>query len=111
MRSWLVCQQICVPEDATLTLPMTVGPQAPDPAVAKDFAAARALLPVPSPWKLTYSMASVGAQGNTLDIYVAAPALAAAHPKTADFFPATSGIIKNAAPQLWALPRTGWCCG
>jgi thiol:disulfide interchange protein DsbD len=99
--SWLVCQQICVPEDTTLTLNLPVGPQAPDPAVAKDFAAARALLPVVSPWKLTYSL------GNTLDLYVAAPGLAATHPKSADFFPAGSGIIKNAAPQLVGYARDG----
>lgn len=99
--SWLVCQQICVPEDAGLTLNLDVGPQAPDPAVAKDFAAARALLPVASPWKLAYAL------GNSLDIYVAAPALAAAHPKTADFFPATSGMIKNAAPQLVGYAKDG----
>src|ERR1700743_505763 len=99
--SWRVCQQICVPEDATLTLTLPVGPQSPDPAVAKDFAAARALLPVASPWKLTYAL------GNTLDIYVAAPALAATHPKTADFFPATSGTIKNAAPQQVGYAKDG----
>ena len=99
--SWLVCQQICVPEDATLTLNLQVGAQTPDPAVAKDFAAARALLPVASPWKLSYAL------GSTLDIYVAAPALAAAHPKSADFFPATSGIIKNAAPQLVGYAKDG----
>jgi thiol:disulfide interchange protein DsbD len=99
--SWLVCQQICVPEDATLTLNLPVCAQTPNPAVAKDFAAARALLPVASPWKLTYAL------GNTLDVYVAAPALAAAHPKSADFFPATSGIIKNAAPQLVGYAKDG----
>jgi thiol:disulfide interchange protein len=99
--SWLVCQQICVPEDATLTLTLPVGAQTPDPAVARDFAAARALLPVASPWKLTYSL------GNTLDIYVAAPALAATHPRTADFFPAASGTIKNAAPQLVGYAKDG----
>src|ERR1700761_2381512 len=99
--SWLVCQQICVPEDATLTLTLPVGAQTQDPAVAKDFAAARALLPVASPWKLTYSL------GNTLDIHVAAPALAATHPKSADFFPAASGIIKNAAPQLVGYAKDG----
>ena len=49
--SWLVCEQICVPEDTTLTLTLPVGKQDADPAVAKDFAAARALLPVASPWK------------------------------------------------------------
>src|SRR5450432_566309 len=44
--SWLVCEKICIPEDATLTLTLQVGTQQPDPGVAKDFAAARALLPV-----------------------------------------------------------------
>src|SRR3954471_1049511 len=99
--SWLVCQQICIPEDATLTLNLNVGAGGHDPAVAKDFAAARALLPVPSPWKVNYAL------GPNLDLYVAAPSLAAAHPATADFFPATSGIIKNAAPQLVGYAKDG----
>lgn len=99
--SWLVCQQICIPEDATLTLNLTVGAGGRDPAVAKDFAAARALLPVASPWKVTYAL------GTNLDLYVAAPALAASHPATADFFPAASGIIKNAAPQLVGYAQDG----
>jgi thiol:disulfide interchange protein len=99
--SWLVCQQICVPEEAALNLTLNVGKADADPAVAKDFAAARALLPVASPWKLSYTL------GNTLDLYVAAPSLAAAHPTTADFFPATSGAIKNAAPQLVGYAKDG----
>jgi len=99
--SWLVCQQICIPEDATLTLNLTVGAGGHDPGVAKDFAAARALLPIASPWKVTYAL------GPNLDLYVAAPALAASHPATADFFPATSGIIKNAAPQLVGYAKDG----
>src|ERR1700743_3684341 len=37
--SWLVCQNICIPEDATLTVPIRIGAGAPDAAVAKDFAA------------------------------------------------------------------------
>src|SRR3954463_6703664 len=99
--SWLVCQQICIPEDASLTLNLNVGAGGHDPAVAKDFAAARALLPVPSPWKVNYAL------GPNHDLYVAAPSLAAAHPATADFFPATSGIIKNAAPQLVGYAKDG----
>src|SRR5690242_6018809 len=79
--TWLVCEQICIPEEAALTLTLAVGKQDADPAVAKEFAAARALLPVASPWKLTYTL------GDNLDIYVAAPSLAAAHPTSADFFP------------------------
>src|SRR3954464_9698103 len=67
--SWLVCQQICIPEDATLTLTLPVGKQEADPAAAKDFAAARALLPAASPWKTIYTL------GQNLDLYVAAPSL------------------------------------
>jgi thiol:disulfide interchange protein len=99
--SWLVCRQICIPEDAMLTLTLPVGTQSPDPAVAKDFAAARALLPVASPWKVNY------APGKRLDIFVAAPALATTRPKNADFFPAATGSIKNAAPQLVGYAKEG----
>ena len=100
--SWLVCKNICIPEDATLALNLTVGPGGHDPAVAKDFTAARALLPIASPWKLTYAL-----NGEQLDMYVAAPSLAARHPATADFFPAASGLIKNPAPQLVGYAQDG----
>jgi thiol:disulfide interchange protein DsbD len=99
--TWLVCKQICIPEEANLSIDVPVGPSAHDPAVAKDFAAARALLPVASPWKVTYAL------GTTLDVYAAAPSLAAAHPTTADFFPARSGLIRNAAPQLVGYAKDG----
>src|SRR6185369_2822903 len=99
--SWLVCEKICIPEDATVTLTLTVGKQEADLAVAKDFAAARALLPIASPWKLNYAL------GNTLDLYAAAPSLAKAHPTSADFFPARAGLIKNAAPQLVGYAKDG----
>ena len=99
--SWLVCEKICIPEDTVLTLTLPVGKAGPDPSLAKDFAAARALLPVASPWKLNYAL------GDNLDLYVAAPSLAAAHPTSADFFPAATGMIKNAAPQLVGYAKDG----
>ena len=98
---WLVCKDICVPEEAALTLPIKVGPAAPDPAVAKDFAAARNLLPVASPWKLNYALSK------NLDLYANAPALAAAHPVEADFFPDKPGIIKGAEPQKMGFTKDG----
>jgi len=98
---FLVCQQVCVPEDDALTLNMKIGDGAADPAVAKDFAAARAALPVASPWKLNYAL------GKTLDLYVAAPALAAAHPVSAAFFPLKPGVIKNPAPQQMGFAQGG----
>lgn len=98
---WLVCKDICVPEDTTLSLPVKIGPLAANPAVAKDFAAARNLLPVASPWKLNYSLSK------TLDIYAAAPALAAAHPVEASFFPDKPGIVKGSAPQTMGFSKDG----
>jgi thiol:disulfide interchange protein DsbD len=98
---WLVCKDICVPEDTTLSLPLKIGPAVPDPAVAKDFVAARNLLPVASPWKLNYALKK------TLDIYVAAPALASAHPVEASFFPDKPGIVKGSAPQTMGFAKDG----
>ncbi len=100
--TWLVCKDICVPEDANLMLPIKVGPAAPDPAVAKDFAAARALLPVTSPWKLTYARSQTA-----LDIFADAPALSAARPVEADFFPDKPGIVKGAEPQKMGFVKDG----
>ena len=99
--SWLVCQNICIPEDTTLTIPVTIGSGAADASVAKDFAAARAVLPVASPWKLNYALSQ------TLDLYIAAPTLAAAHPTAVDFFPSKAGVIKGAAPQLTGFAKDG----
>ncbi|HEY4078299.1 MAG TPA: protein-disulfide reductase DsbD domain-containing protein [Rhizomicrobium sp.] len=99
--SWLVCKNICIPEDAALTLTLPVGDGKPDVAVAKDFAATRALMPVASPWKLNYAL------GSNLDLYIAAPSLVTAHPTTVDFFPGKSGIIKNAAPQIIGYAKDG----
>ena len=98
---FLVCRQICIPEDASLILPVKIGDGAAEASVAKDFAAARAALPVASPWKLNYSL------GKNLDIYAAAPALAAAHPVEAAFFPLKPGMIKSPAPQVMGFAKDG----
>jgi len=116
--SWLVCEKICIPEDTTLTLTLAVGQQQADPAVAKDFAAARALLPVASPWKINYALGpdvctfATPVTGEKqsfpcLDLYIAAPSLAAARSSSIDFFPAKAGTIRNVAPQLVGYGKDG----
>lgn len=89
--SWLVCKEVCVPEDDTLSLPVKIG----TPSFRRDqeFAAARARLPVASPWPARYRVAG------HLDLYVAAKSLAAAHPRSVQFFPLEPGMIKAPAPQ------------
>jgi thiol:disulfide interchange protein DsbD len=96
----LVCAEVCVPEDATVTLPLIVGAPTlpPDPA----FATARAKLPAPSPWPMRYRL------GETLDLFVAAPSLAAAHPAKAEFFPLTTGALKKGVwTQETAFAQSG----
>lgn len=99
--SWLVCENICIPEERSLSITLPVGSATLDPAVAQGFAAARALLPIASPWKMVYAL------GENLDLYVAAPTLVSARPTGVDFFPARSGLIKNPAPQVIGYAKDG----
>ena len=83
----LVCAEVCVPEDKDLSLQLGVGEPSlpPDPA----FAAARAKLPVPSPWPMRYRLK------DSLDLFVETPSLAAAHPAKAEFFPFQPGMLNK----------------
>jgi thiol:disulfide interchange protein DsbD len=99
---WLVCKDVCIPEDSPpLDVKVTVGNGGIDLTQAKDFARARALLPVASPWPLTYSVTP------NFDLHVAAPALAAAHPRSAVFYPLESGMVKGSAPQVMGFAKDG----
>ncbi len=100
--SWLVCEEVCIPEDVTLTLPLGVSaaPAAPYAAIAEQFAAARARLPEPSPWPARFHA------GDTLDLYLAAPQLASAQLEDAVFYPLEEGAVKGIAPQQFA-PASG----
>ncbi|MDE3115389.1 MAG: thioredoxin family protein [Pseudomonadota bacterium] len=101
--SWLVCKEICIPEDAALILPLTVSahPAAPYATLADQFAAARAKLPTASPWPVRF------ARGQSLDLFIAAPSLAVAHPREAAFFPLHQGWITGHAPQEMGFAADG----
>jgi thiol:disulfide interchange protein len=100
--SWLVCAEICIPEEAdlALTLPVRAGPAAPDPRWAGDFAATRAALPAPSPFPATASLA-----GDSIRIHLAAGDTG----KLADvaFFPTDPGVIDNETPPQVATGANG----
>src|ERR1700733_8879387 len=69
---WLVCKEVCIPENTTLTLPLSItpAPVKPDPQTEVQFAAARDLLPVASAWPVHFRL------DHKLDLFVAAPKLA-----------------------------------
>src|SRR6185437_7386444 len=92
--------EVCVPEQATMTLPVTIGMPTASPDAAL-FAAARAKLPAPSPWAVRYRL------GDSLDLYVAAKRLAEAHPARAEFYPLAQGVVSGPAPQAMGFAQDG----
>ncbi len=93
---WLVCSDVCIPEEAHLSLPLPVAADAPPPSAenAELFAAARAKLPHASPWKARYE-----ASDARFGLLLEAPELASARPKSAVFYPYADGMVQPAAPQ------------
>jgi thiol:disulfide interchange protein DsbD len=99
--SWLVCKEICIPEDANLSVTVKIGAAVLDATRFVEFTAARARLPVPSPWQTRYRLAGA------LDLFVAAKSLAVARPVSAQFFPFETGIVKAPAPQVMGFAQDG----
>jgi len=101
--SWLVCREVCVPEDASLILPLQVAatPRSPGMNSVRQFQAARARIPVASPWPVRYALS------DALELFVAAPQLSGARPVSAVFFPITGREIKSAALQTLGFTNDG----
>lgn len=49
---WLVCEEECIPEEASFRLELEVGPAQSQDGVGGAFETARSALPVPAPWPL-----------------------------------------------------------
>jgi thiol:disulfide interchange protein/DsbC/DsbD-like thiol-disulfide interchange protein len=96
---WLVCQDICIPEEASFTLDLPVG-ASPQPAAdtASMFTAAEAAMPRPSPWQ-----AEAGFAGDDGVLQLKGQLLSPDSVQDAFFFPASWGVIDNAAPQKLAV--------
>jgi thiol:disulfide interchange protein DsbD len=93
---WLVCSDVCIPEETHLSLPLPIAVDASPPAAehAEMFADARAKLPHASPWTARYD-----ATDTRFGLLLEAPELASARPKSAVFYAYTDGMVQPAAPQ------------
>ncbi|MDX1513515.1 MAG: protein-disulfide reductase DsbD family protein [Gammaproteobacteria bacterium] len=100
--TWLVCEEICIPEEARFTLSLPTGPDTVvlEP-VRELFARAEAALPRPAPWPVTVRDA-----GDHLILGLGAPlgpeAVGHSH-----FFPRHWGHLDHAAPQKTQSSGTG----
>jgi thiol:disulfide interchange protein/DsbC/DsbD-like thiol-disulfide interchange protein len=106
---WLVCKDICVPEESpvSLTLPLIDGGLSPRRSPdAAAIAAARDALPKPAPWPVRY-----GINADRITLEVDSLGGDAGKITAARFFPVNWGQIVNAAPQKTALLQTGLILG
>lgn len=94
--SFLVCEEICVPEDAQLTLdlPITAGPAPAHPKWGRPIA--QALAAAPRPAGLT---AAFERSGEALKLAVTGAPLVGAEAADAYFFPFDGTVIDHAKPQ------------
>ena len=90
--TWLVCEEICIPEDGVFSLPIQVesNPVLRNTAAGAAIAAARAVLPQDAPWPVKSLR-----NGDTITI----AAQIDQEFTEAVFFPHVDGLIYNAAPQ------------
>lgn len=89
---WLVCSDVCVPEEGHLDLSLGIenAPPPPDDATKALFAQARALLPKSVSWPARFA-----AGDKRFALYVPRPELAVA--KSVEFYPYTDGLVEPAA--------------
>ncbi len=94
---WLVCEEICIPEEGDAELNLTVAdagmPLAPGAGAAQIASAVRAL-PKEAPWPVSLTVAP-----EKLALSVQAADLRAGSVDSMRFFPRAWGLIANAAPQ------------
>ena len=103
--SWLVCDDVCIPEEAKLdlTLPVTAAGAPATPETRALFEKARRETPTPSPWPARYGVATSGDPTLIVD----AKGLKADSVRDIYFFPAAWGPIASMAKQEATIGADG----
>jgi DsbC/DsbD-like thiol-disulfide interchange protein/cytochrome c biogenesis protein CcdA len=96
--TWLVCRDICIPEQARFSLNLPIGTPAPS-AQTPLFVQAAQAGPIASPWRASLAP---GAR-----LWVQGPGLSSAAVRSAAFIPDHTGMIEDAAPQPLSFRGTG----
>lgn len=110
--TWLVCEEVCIPEEQGVEIVLGVGAPGLNTGKADPlFAEWDAKIPHPSPWSARYR-----ATDTDFSLFIAAPELASAGGGSIQFFPNDDGMIENAAEQqiasvdggLLIATKPGW---
>ncbi len=103
--NWLVCNDVCIPEEAKFSLDLPVGPAATlaDAATRALFDKARRDVPMESPWPARYGMAKSGDPTLVID----AKGLKASTISDIYFFPSDWGGVANMTKQNAVVTADG----
>lgn len=107
---WLVCADICIPEDENLVIKIPVGKAVIDPSLAEQFQAVRRKIPQPIGVPTRFFVLAPAEGENevaTVHIEIDMPALVPERIKSIDYFPYNEGGIENPAKQLVTISETG----
>ena len=96
--AWLVCAEICIPEESRLSLSMQIGPRNAPSAAASAIEKARLALPQPSPWP-----ARLALDRTRMAMQIDVAGLDMATLRDAYFFADDPGAVDHAAPQRVAV--------
>ena len=92
--AYIVCEKICIPGEASVSLSLPVSERSASSPANAIFDAARSKLPQPSPWKATFSSRNKSNYG------VPARRRQGDAIRAAQFFPYDNTLIDNAARQV-----------
>ncbi len=103
--NWLVCEDVCIPEDGKfeLTLPSGAAAKPAPPAILALFATARRSVPMESPWPARYGVSKSGDP----TLIVEARGLKADTIREVYFFPAEWGPVAAMARQTASVTAEG----
>lgn len=99
---WLVCADVCIPEDASLSLSVPIGSSARPSAAAAAFRQTRAVTPVDPGLRVRLE-----ASETEIVLFVPVPGVSQARVSDVAFFPYTEGVIDNPAPQPFEVSDNG----
>ncbi len=92
---WLVCAELCIPEEGQFALTLPVADRAVASAAgAPLFEATAARIPRPAPWTVR-----AGVTGAQASLTLSGPGLSPELVRDAFFFPSAPGLLVNTAPQ------------
>ncbi len=103
--NWLVCADVCIPEDGKFTLSLPIGPAAKpaDAATRALFDKAHQAIPTESPWPARYGVAKSGDP----TLVVEAKGLKPDTIRDVYFFPAEWGALASMAKQTASVTAEG----